>query len=54
MYFDELSYPDVARVLGLEIKSVYNLIYNALVALRGQIERANIQFYSLLLYVFWG
>lgn len=50
MYFDELSYPEVAQVMGLEIKSVYNLIYNALVALRGQIEQANIQFYSLLLY----
>ena len=35
--------------MGLEIKSVYNLIYNALVSLRGYIQDANLQFFSLLL-----
>ncbi len=49
MYFDELSYPEVAQVMGLEIKSVYNLVYNALVALRGHVEQANIQLFALLL-----
>ena len=49
MYFEELSYPEIAQVMGLEIKSVYNLIYNALVSLRGYIQDANLQFFSLLL-----
>lgn len=51
MYFEELSYPEIAQVMGLEIKSVYNLIYNALVSLRGYIQDTNLQFFSLFL--FW-
>lgn len=51
MYFEELSYPEIAQVMGLEIKSVYNLIYSALVSLRGYIQDTNLQFFSLLL--FW-
>lgn len=51
MYFEELSYPEIAQVMGLEIKSVYNLIYNALVSLRSYIQDTNLQFFSLLL--FW-
>ena len=49
MYFDELSYPDIAQVMGLEIKSVYNLIYNALVSLRGYIRDTNLEFFSVTL-----
>ena len=50
MYFEELSYPEIAQVMGLEIKSVYNLIYNAFVSLRGYIQDANLQFFSILLF----
>lgn len=49
MYFEELSYPEIAKVMGLEIKSVYNLIYNSLVSLRGYIQETNLQFFSIIL-----
>lgn len=51
LYFEELSYPEIAQVMGLEIKSVYNLIYNSLVSLRGYIQETNLQFFSVAL--FW-
>lgn len=51
MYFEELSYPEIAQVMGLEIKSVYNLIYNSLLSLRGYIQETNLQFFSIAL--FW-
>lgn len=51
LYFEELGYPEIAQVMGLEIKSVYNLIYNSLVSLRGYIQETNLQFFSVAL--FW-
>lgn len=50
MYYEELPYADIAQVMGLEIKSVYNLIYNALVSLRALIQDADLHFYSFLLW----
>jgi RNA polymerase sigma factor (sigma-70 family) len=47
MYYERLSYPEVAQVMGLEIKSVYNLIYNALVGLRQHISELNITFFTI-------
>lgn len=49
MYFEQLSYPEVAQVMGLEIKSVYNLMYSALVSLRGYIQETNLQFFAVAL-----
>lgn len=49
MYYESMSYPEVAQVMGLEIKSVYNLIYNALVSLRSHIRESNLEFFGLLL-----
>lgn len=49
LYFEELSYPEIAQVMGLEIKSVYNLIHYSLVSLRGYIQDTNLQFFSILL-----
>lgn len=45
LYYEKLSYTDLAQVMGLEVKSVYNLIYNALVTLRKHVRDANLQFF---------
>lgn len=47
MYYEKLSYPEVAQVMGLEIKSVYNLIYNSLISLRTYIQETGIQFFGM-------
>jgi RNA polymerase sigma factor (sigma-70 family) len=49
MYYEKLSYVDVAQVMGLEVKSVYNLIYNALVSLRKHVQETNLQFFMWVL-----
>lgn len=54
LYFDELSYPDIAALMGLEVKSVYNLIYNALVSLRSYIAETNLQFFSVAFFLLFG
>ncbi|MBO0939795.1 sigma-70 family RNA polymerase sigma factor [Fibrella sp. HMF5335] len=46
MYYEKLNYPEVAQVMDLEIKSVYNLIYSALVSLRNYIKESDIRFYT--------
>lgn len=51
MYYEKLSYTDVAAVMGLEVKSVYNLIYNALVALRNHVQQFKLTFFTLLLVI---
>jgi len=34
IYFDELSYPEVADIMALKIKTVYNLVHQAMVKLK--------------------
>lgn len=53
LYYEELSYPEIAQLMGLEVKSVYNLIYNSLVSLRAYIAEQNVQFFSVLLWLCW-
>lgn len=48
MYYEKLSYPEVAQVMGLEVKSVYNLIYNSLVSLRNHVQQAKLTFFTVL------
>jgi RNA polymerase sigma factor (sigma-70 family) len=36
IYYDELSYPEVAAIMSLKIKTVYNLIHQAIVKLKGR------------------
>ena len=38
IYFDELSYPEVAEIMSLKIKTVYNLIHLAINRLKGRRE----------------
>lgn len=51
LYYEELSYPEIAQLMGLEVKSVYNLIYNSMVALRAHIADLNVQFFSIALWL---
>ena len=36
IYFDELSYQEVASIMSLKIKTIYNLIHRAISKLKGQ------------------
>lgn len=36
IYFDELSYPEVASIMSLKIKTVYNLVHQAIAKLKGR------------------
>ncbi|MBO0931925.1 RNA polymerase sigma factor [Fibrella aquatilis] len=54
LYFQELSYPEIAQIMGLEVKSVYNLTYNSLTSLRDHIRQSNLQFFDFALVVFFG
>ena len=36
IYFDELSYQEAAAVMSLKIKTVYNLVHQAIARLKGQ------------------
>jgi len=38
IYFDELSYQEVADIMSLKIKTVYNLIHQAITKLKGRRE----------------
>ncbi len=38
IYFDELSYQEVADIMSLKIKTVYNLIHQAITRLKGRRE----------------
>jgi RNA polymerase sigma factor (sigma-70 family) len=54
MYYEKMSYVDIARVMGLEVKSVYNLIYNGLLSLRKAVQELNMTFFAVLLIVGQG
>lgn len=45
LYYEKLSYPEIAQLMGLEVKSTYNLIYNSLVSLRSYVADLKVQFY---------
>lgn len=36
IYFDELSYEEVASIMSLKIKTIYNLVHKAITKLRGR------------------
>lgn len=36
IYYDELSYPEVASIMSLKVKTVYNLVHQAIARLKGR------------------
>lgn len=48
IYFDELSYEEVASIMSLKIKTVYNLVHQAIARLK---ERKNV-FWHMISFVF--
>lgn len=44
IYYEEVSYKDAADIMGLKIRSVYNLVYSALLRLRAHKKELTITF----------
>lgn len=49
IYYDELSYKETAEVMGLKVRTVYNLVHEGLLRLRQQ--KGRISFFSLLFFL---
>lgn len=50
IYYENLSYPEVADIMGLKIKTVYNLVHNAMVSLKKMLRHEVLAlFYSLFM-----
>jgi len=55
LYFNDLSAPEVAEVLSLKVRTVYNTAHNAIATLRGRLSKESLLLYLipvLLLYFF--
>lgn len=49
LYFDGLNYQEVAEIMLLEVKSVYNLVYKAMIQLKNALQNLRILLSLLLL-----
>jgi len=53
LFYQELTYPEVASIMSLKVKTVYNLIYNGLEVLRKQVTRFTFSLAPPLLLLLW-